>query len=195
MQEISQWAKKALSRIRNILSRGILTNVTQSKTPTAKVQLLDDEIYDGIEFAQDFGFISYPPIDGTTEIISAFIGGVREHGTILKAFNKTKSFKVVNPNVTLASGDVVLYNTITDTYIYLKADGTIKIKSATSITLDAPSVVITGNLTVDGDILDNATGAHINTNKVRDMRTIYNTHTHGGVAAGGANTAVPNQLE
>ena len=78
----------------------------------------------------------------------------------------------------MGAGDCALYNSVTDTYVYLKADGTVKIKSATSITLDAPAVTITGNLTVDGEILDNATGAHINTNNVRAMRTVFNAHIH-----------------
>lgn len=191
IQEIKQTAKRAMTLINNMLCRGILKEVTAAKTPTAKVTLLDGETYDGIEFAQDFGFISNPPADGKTETISIFFGGQRDHGTILKAFNKDKSFKNLNPDVTLEQGECAIYNKIANTYILMKADGSILIKSDTKLRVEAPLVEMTGDLTVTGDILDND---ETNTDNVRGMRNIFNAHRHSGVQTGGGNTNVPTTL-
>jgi len=55
-------------------------------------------------------------------------------------------------------------------------------------TIDAPNVLMTGNLFVDGDINDNA---QTNTKTMADMRTTYNSHTHPGDSGG--TTGTPNQ--
>lgn len=83
----------------------------------------------------------------------------------------------------------------TGTYLKFNNDGTVAL-----LTLDSnghktnfninSNVVITGNLTVSGNVLDNS---GTNTNTVKDMRTIYDSHTHGGVSPGPSNTASPNQ--
>ncbi len=207
--EISQMAQRAISRLNNVLCRGILDSVTSGKRPTAKVSLLSSETYDGIEFNNDWGFICCPPQDGNTELLLAFIGGQRDQGSVLKSFNRAKSFKALN-NIDLADGESAIYNKVAGNYIYLKANGEMLIKhnvsgtfikiladgsitiSATdqSVTIDAPEVTLTGNLTVNGDILDNS---GINSNTVKDMRDIYNEHDHGGVSPGGSDTDDPNQ--
>ncbi|HJY23695.1 MAG TPA: phage baseplate assembly protein [Hanamia sp.] len=180
--DFTQMARRAINRLNNILCRGILTGVKPAKTPTASVTLFNDEKYDGIEFAQDFGFISYPPDDGQTEVLVAFLGGQRDHGTILKAFNKQKAL-----NLPLEKGECAIYNKVTNTYILLKADGTILIKTDADegVKIEAEKVTITGDLFVNGDIIDNT---ETNNNTVKDMRDIYNEHVHGGVAPGGAET-------
>jgi len=231
-QEIKQMAARALTRLNNVLCRGILDKVTTGKVPTAKRQLLADETYDAIEFAQDWGFISSPPDDGTTELIVAFLRGQRDQGTVLKSFNRTFSLKN-GSNIDLLPGETALYNKVSGNYFIFKADGSILLQHHTgtyfkinddnsmllqhhvsgsfikmntdgtitlsstsqSITIDSPQVTLTGNLTVDGDVLDNATGAHVNAHTVRDMRTIFNAHVHSGVAAGGANSAAPTTTQ
>lgn len=50
-------------------------------------------------------------------------------------------------------------------------------------------VKVTGNIMASGDISD-LSGA---SGTVAHIRTVYDTHTHGGIMAGGANTATPNQ--
>jgi phage baseplate assembly protein V len=209
LTEIRQMAQRAISRLNNVLCRGILNTVTTGKRPTAKVSLLDDETYDGIEFYQDFGFICRPPEDGTTELLVGFLGGQRDQGVVLKSFNRTKSFKALN-NIDLEEGEVAFWNKVAGNYIHLKAngdmliqhhvagtfikilnDGSITVSSTSqSITIDTPELSVTGNLTVDGDVLDNA---NTNTNTVKEMRDIYNSHDHGGVSPGGSNTNDPNQ--
>jgi len=96
----------------------------------------------------------------------------------------------------------------------LLTSGVVTCTAATSVTvttplvtLDAPSVVCTGNLQVNGGI--NTLGTYGSSNGliytpgdvqdgVRTMaadRLIYNGHTHGGIEPGGDNTDTPNQPE
>lgn len=58
----------------------------------------------------------------------------------------------------------------------------VKITSNNEIVLDAPNIRITGDLSVDGDVIGDADGDTIS----------LNTHTHGGVEPGGGNTGQPN---
>lgn len=207
--EIRQMAQRAISRLNNVLCRGIVTAVTTGKRPTAKVSLLNGETYDGIEFYQHWGFMCSPPVDGSTEGLIGFLGGQRDQGVVLKTFNRLKSFKTLN-NIDLVEGEIALWNKVAGNYIHFKANGDLVIHhsvagtfikinadgsitvsaTSTSVTIDSPDVFMTGNLSVDGDILDTAGS---NTNTVKEMRDIYNTHDHGGVAVGGANTNDPNQ--
>lgn len=85
----------------------------------------------------------------------------------------------------------------TGTYLKFNNDGTVAINcldkdgQKTNITIDA-NVVVTGNITATGDMLDNS---ETNTHTIANMRTIYNSHVHGGVLAGGANTQTTNQTQ
>ena len=189
--EVRQMAQRALNRLNNVLSRGKLNTLTTGKTNTANVSILNDETYDGIEFANDWGFMSYPPCDGNTELVMGFLRGQRDNGTVLRSFNR--KFNPVASGITLIEGECILYNKVTNCYIHMKQDGSIHIKSATLISIDAPSVTMTGNLSVAGDILDSTNLS--NTDTARGTRTIFNEHTHSGVAPGAANTGIPNQLE
>ncbi len=65
---------------------------------------------------------------------------------------------------------------------------TAKLTTSGDATIDAPTVKITGDLEVDGDITDNA---QTNTNNMGTMRSIYNSHDHPGDSGG--TTGIPNQ--
>jgi phage gp45-like len=178
IQATAQAVSKALSRIRNMLSRGYLTALAvvppNTTTPTATVQLLSQETYAGIEFPQEYGICVSPPLDGTTEIIAGFFGGARDHGTVLKTNNR-KAFALLG--VTLQEGETIVFNSKTKAYVLIKADGSIYLKSTSVITVDAPLVTYTGNLLVKGDITDNYL---TQTRTIAGMRLKYNGHTHGG---------------
>jgi phage baseplate assembly protein gpV len=51
------------------------------------------------------------------------------------------------------------------------------------------NVNVTGNIVASGDISDKS-GA---SGSVDHIRTVYDSHTHGGITPGGGNTATPNQ--
>lgn len=173
MQAIKQMAEKALSRIRNILSRGTLTGLAvvppNKTTMTAVVTLFSQETYSGIEYPDQYGFSSFPPLDGNTEVIAGFFGGARDHGTVLKAFNRKAMANL--PFLPLAQGEAALWNALTGSYVLMKADGSIHMKSTTSVSIDTPT------LSCSGDIIDNV---GTNSRTMAGMRAKYNSHTHGG---------------
>lgn len=146
------------SSVQNMLSRGSLNSITNGKTAKAQVQLMADETYDGIEYPQDYGFISSPP--SGSQVITGHFAGDRDHATILKAFHTQYAPKV------LASGEVALYH-MSGSIILFKQDGSI------DLTPNNGTVSITGNLIVSGDITDKKSS-------MQQMRDDYNPHTHGG---------------
>ena len=69
----------------------------------------------------------------------------------------------------------------------------ITVTSPTKVTINSPEVLMnTTTLKVSGDIVDNYV---TNPHNMGQMRTIYNTHTHGGVQTGSGSTSVPSVLE
>ena len=74
-------------------------------------------------------------------------------------------------------------------YFVMNDDG-IRVVSPTMITLQAPTINLQGDVAVSG-ALDVVGIIHSDTDVTSDTIS-GKTHTHGGVTAGGANTAVPN---
>ncbi len=109
----------------------------------------------------------------------------------------------------LKSGEVIVGNQGKKTYIFFKEDGSIEIKTDSTVTIDGNLVVtgtitgqsnaeITGNLTVNGNIMGTniiatgslAAGGEITANTtttpivVSSIPTAYNVHTHVSNGAG-----------
>lgn len=176
MMQLNKAVKPIADRVKMIVARGVLKNVTDS-TGVQKVQasLLAGELKDGIERFQTYGLSSNPPAG--TEGIFLFIGGNRDHGVCVATDDKGSRFKNV------ASGEVALYDN-KGNFIHLKTDGTIEITATQKIRM------ITPRLEVTGDIIDNC---DTNTKTVKNARDTYNIHTHDGVQPGAGNTGDPNQ--
>ena len=148
---------RSLKRIiNNIFSRGKLLSLDIStKVPRAKVGLLAQEIYEGLEFPQDYGIKSLPPnkigedddeVNYAVEVLTAFLGGNRDHGTILKAFIRN-----IMPD-DLEPGEVILYS-VFGTNIKLNKDGEVVIKNENvTFTIGDGKVTIDGDLEVTGTI-------------------------------------------
>lgn len=176
--ELQQLANLLKTRIKNVLSRGIIRSVKNDKTATAQIDLLHGETNQGLEFPQQFGFIS-KPLD-QAECIAAFFGGNRDHGTILAAFDKRYA------PIDLEDGETCLYNKVTNTRVWLKQDGKILIisdkeikaqvlNSTATIQEDGKVVVEASNdvdvtsqgninLTANEQINLNTTGSEVNIN-------------------------------
>lgn len=139
-----------------------------------------------------------PPAPGDTVIIH-FMEGDLSVGIIGDRLFTSKELPKTDP-AGCPSGEAWLLH-LTGSYLQFKNDGTIKLKCLdteshkTNFIIDANMVVNgnivqtgninqTGNITTSGDILDNASGPHVNTNTVRDMRDIYDSHVHPGVVIG-----------
>lgn len=144
--------KLLMRKMNNFLSRGKLLDFNnETKVPLIKAGLMANEIFDGLEFPQQFGFKSYPPKD--SEIITAHFGGNRNHGTVLNVFDRS-----VMPD-DLEEGEACIYNAFNgrvlidkDSNIILKNDDiTVTIGADGSVNIDG-NVTITGNLVVNGTI-------------------------------------------
>jgi phage baseplate assembly protein V len=99
---------------------------------------------------------------------------VHQSGSFLKFHNGGNVELVTNANLTATVG------------------GTLNATVAGAATMSAASWAVTGNMVVTGSISASGTiSDHLGT--MDAMRTIYDSHTHGGVATGGSNTNTPNQ--
>lgn len=138
--------KLLMRKMNNFLSRGKLLDFNnESKVPLLKVGLMANEIYDGLEFPQQFGIKSYPPKD--SEVITAHFGGNRSHGTILNVFDR----KLMPDD--LEEGEVCLYNSDAGRILIDKDSKIILKNGGATLTIDTNgTVTIDGNLVVTGTI-------------------------------------------
>jgi phage baseplate assembly protein V len=157
--EMRQINDLVMNRLRNMFARGEVKKVTKGKTTKLKVEFLNGEIYDGIEMPNQYGQNFHPPVG--SEVIALFLGGNRDHGSVLSVFNKGHT----NQD-TLEEGETSLYDK-NGSQILVKADGSIH------ITPNGGTVYINGNLVVSEDVSDQK-------GSMEEMRGYYNPHTHDG---------------
>lgn len=144
MQAIEPLIRPLKQRIMMVVARGILESVKDDKgIQLVKVSLLKDEVRDGIERIQNFGFTSNPPAD--SEVVAVFVGGNRENGFVVAVDHRPSRKKGLEP------GECALY-TSDGTYLVLKKGGIVEIKAATSLKVDIPEATFTGKVIVQGDL-------------------------------------------
>ena len=103
-----------------MFARGVLTGVQDGGgLQTAQATLLEDEIRDGLERVQNYGFTSHPL--GGAEAVVAFMGGNRDHGIILTVDDRRY-------RLSLEAGEVAIYTDEED-YIKLKRNNNIEVKT------------------------------------------------------------------
>jgi phage baseplate assembly protein V len=121
MRYINRLFERHARRMRNIVSRGVVSLVSDGlKMQENQIRLLDGEIIDGAERAQQYGFTSHP--QNGAECFVVFAGAAREHPIILSVDDRRYRFKSHQP------GEVRIYTDEGD-YILLKRDNTIEIKT------------------------------------------------------------------
>lgn len=76
-------------------------------------------------------------------------------------------------------------NVVTPGSVSVQAGGNATVQASGSMSLTAPTITLTGNVTVNGNF--GATGTMTNNGK-----NIGSTHTHSGVQTGAGNTGAPN---
>jgi len=157
---------KTLARkLNNALSRGKLLELKPGKVAKVKVNLLADEVYDGLEFPQNFGYVSYPPKD--SEILAAFLGGNRDHGSVLNAFKRDlipddleegdmSLYGLTGARVMIDKlGNILLSND--EVIVTLGNDGSINILSTGDVLIDAPNINFTGDINITGNLVVSGT--------------------------------------
>jgi len=174
MDQIRKAMKPISDRVKMMVARGVLKSIQDSGgIQTVQAGLLADELKDGIERFQQYGFTSHPHSGAEAAIM--FLGGNRDHGICIAVDDKRYRIKG------LQGGEVAIYDDL-GTKIVLKRGNEIEITAETKVRM------VTPRLEVTGDIIDNCDDQ---ANTVKNMREIYDTHTHAEDASG--NTEIPNQ--
>lgn len=132
-----------------------------------------EEVRDSAEHFQHYGFSSVP-LPGA-EGIGLAVGGSTDHMVVINIDDRRYRKRDLLP------GEVCIYTRWGD-YVLIR-EGEIVVKHATKVTVDAPLVHFTGNVTVDGSIV--AAG------DVTGVGTSLHSHVHGGVSSGASNTGAP----
>lgn len=177
-------------RLGNMLARGAVSVVNAaSKMQTLQVKLMADEVKDGVEHFEPYGFTSHPKAGA--EAVGMFFDGDRSHGVVIVVADRRYRL------VSLQPGEVALHDDqgqkihLTRSGIVIDGAGlpiTVQnvgvatIKAATKVRME------TAVLECTGEIKDLCDGAG---KTMSGMRTTYNTHTHPGDSGG--TTGTPNQ--
>jgi phage baseplate assembly protein V len=166
-----QWMRRALWML---VSRAVVAAVNDAtRMQTVQLRLLSDETKDGVERFQPFGLTAVP-LAGA-EAVVLFPGGHRDHGLCVVVDDRRSRPADLSP------GESCLYNAHGIT-LTLKDDGTLVIVAPTKVRIETPLLEVTGEIKDRADA-DGRT--------MEQMRTVYDSHTHGGVQAGGSSTGTP----
>lgn len=187
-------------RITGLLRR-VFRRALDTSTPSQQVQIesLADEVHGDVEELQPYGLATAPP-DDVTEGLAAFVGGQSDHGVVLGWFDK-----LFRPR-DLLPGEIKLYSKFGQT-VFLDAAGGVLITDAAGSTYDmragaitltpsAGTVLVQGNIHATGGLLvdgpSHMVGAlHSDVDVTAGAISLIG-HVHGGIVAGGGNTAVPH---
>ncbi|PTT04326.1 phage baseplate assembly protein V [Pseudomonas sp. HMWF006] len=157
------------NRVMMMFARGVLRSVNDSNgRQQLQVELLKDELRDGVERMQNYGFTSHPT---GGDVAFAAIGGNREQGIVLVVDDRRY-------RIPLEAGEVAMYDDQGNKIELLR--DMIKLTAVQHVEVEAPTIKIIGNLEVVGNIT--TTGTITNNGKHVDS-----THTHSNSGAG-----VPN---
>ncbi|MBI5435960.1 MAG: phage baseplate assembly protein [Nitrosomonadales bacterium] len=174
------------ARIRRYLSgirlafRGVITLV-KSAGAVQFVQLdgVSGEQLQNNELFQQFGYTSNPPVGSMCIVLP--IGGKTAHGIIIATEHGTYRLK------NLASGEMAIYNQWGD-HVTLKADRRMQVVSSVAVDITTPTVNMSGNLNVTGNIIAQGDISDHNNKSMLGMRNTYNSHTHSDPQGGSVGT-------
>jgi phage gp45-like len=170
-----------------------------TENPTANVMMNQVAgVQANVMLHQNYGFWSRPLTGAMHTVVN--IGGAAGRGISIASTDERYRPK------TLLQGDCFMGDN-TGQYVWLTAGTTLNIvtnatvnitapqvnvHASTQLNITCPDVEMSGNLTVQGDILDKS-GSQAN--NMRAMRTLYDAHTHGGIQTGSGRTSIPDHQE
>lgn len=161
---MSEAIRELGNRVRMMFSRGVLRAVTDSgPRQQVQVELLKDELRDGLEHMQNYGFTSHPT-GGDCAV--AFNGGNREQGIVLVVDDRRY-------RIPLHAGEVAIYDDLGNKVELLRE--MVKVTAVQHVEVVAPTIKLIGDLEVVGNI---TTAGTITNNGKRVDST--HTHTNGG---------------
>lgn len=179
-------------RIGNMIARGAVSVVNAaSKMQTLQVKLMADEVKDGVEHFEPYGFTSHPKAGA--EAVGMFFDGDRSHGVVIVVADRR--YRLTG----LAAGEMAIHDD-QGQKVHLTRDGividgaglpmviqntsTTTVKASTKLRVESPLLECTGQIK---DLCDSAGKT------MSGMRTTYDAHTHNENNNLGGPTTVPNQ--
>lgn len=160
-------------RVMMMFGRGVLRSVNDSNgRQQVQVELLKNELRDGVERMQNYGFTSHPT---GGDVAVGCIGGNREQAIVLVVDDRRY-------RIPLQAGEVAVYDDLGNKIELLR--DMVKVTAVQHVEVVAPTIKLVGNLDVVGNITTTGTV----TNNGKD---IGSTHCHGNVTVGSANSGVP----
>lgn len=120
-------------RIRLMIGRAIVNLVDDAaKLQALQVELLSDEVQDGVERFQDYGITSHPHPGAEAVVVCA--GGLRSHAIAIRVDDR--AYRLTG----LQQGEVALYDDLGNV-VKLGRDG-IEITGAAQVKVTAPKVIV-----------------------------------------------------
>jgi phage gp45-like len=171
--------------LRSAAAFGVVTAVRDAgEEQVVDVQILPGVVRSGVRVLQPFGFASSPVADGAVVMLIQ-VGGDPANLAALPATRPGRRFG------NLAAGETVVYGEAGQR-IAMRADGSVEVLSATEVRITcavhvqitAPTVGVTGDLVVSGDISDQS-GLH---GTLGALRSDYDVHTHPDPQGGSTGT-------
>jgi phage gp45-like len=152
---------------------------TDDTGPVHRVQVraMAPEQIDNVAVLQLYGLSSHAMVG--SDAMALFVSGDRSNAVIVATGNQAARMR------NLKSGEVALYTDEGD-FVKLSRGRIIEVNCGTKVRL------VTPRLEVTGDIIDHCDEQP---HTVKDMRDIYNVHTHGDVQNGGGTTSPPSPPE
>lgn len=208
--------RNLLTLLRGLLGRGVVESVDDTPMMrTVQAEFLPGDVREGLEHFEPYGFTSR--VKEGAEAIGAFFNGDRSHGVVLVTADRRFRLHVEEGEVAVFDDqgqkvvlkrDGILVETpknLTATVggnALATVSGTTTLKSG-DVTIDAPSVHITGTLSVDGHISGSGgmavsggsgaavTGAITATGDIKAGSISLQGHTHTE-QGDGAETSTPH---
>ena len=180
-----------MTMLNRMLARGVvaLTNSAR-KLQSLQMRLTADEVKDGMEHLEPYGFTSCP-LPGA-EGLAAFLGGDRSHGVVVVVADRR--YRLTG----LESGEVAIYTDEGDK-IHLRrgraidiVTSTLNITASEAMNINAPTVNISAASTVNFDTPSiHQTGTIISDDDQVSGGISLTGHVHAGVQSGDDTSGVP----
>jgi len=165
-----------MNKLMNVLTRGVVALASSaSKLQTLQMRLTADEVKDGMEHLEPYGFTSCP--HAGAEALAGFMGGDRSHGVVIVVSDRRYRIQELEP------GEVAIYTDEGDKVHFKRGrviaveTGTLNITATDSVNFNTPKITQTGQIISQGDQLAGGV-SQIN-------------HPHSGVQAGNGQSGPP----
>ena len=133
-------------RVQLMVGRAVIAaSKDDQKIQTLQVQILKDEVQEGIQNFQHFGFRSNAP-RGSEAIIVA-VGGNRENSVCIATVNRDSKADLPN----LQEGESVAFSK-GGTLVHFKLNGEVFVKADTKVEVEAPSATFSGDVEIAGNL-------------------------------------------